>query len=416
MASPSDTRPPLDVRMKRTSAGDMFRLAAAYLRETAPTNGARGASAPFAVLPQFMACVRLDPESIRLYFAHLHPRANWRTRAARVLLTAATKAPPARSAVFEGPVARALGGAFVYDPAADYPDVDWAGVDVLLAEWQFVGVFSGRAGTVSHVLIDDKYERCLQNEVEARESLAAWVSAPPVLRARQVGPVKGWTEPFLLNEATLDERRDPFDELQAMLCVAYAATAEETDLGDYVGRLEQQAGRVYPAGAGAAEAVGEPLRRVLADVRAQAEREGAGTVPIARCHGDLNLGQVMVTGDDKALIDWSESEPAVAFHDYVYNALWRHGWDDLSAYPDVPWLRVLRSGLRDALGRVSPRLAAGLVLAEVALKQHVDYNEQRGTIKIWTRLADHYLASSPPNSPTPAPARSSFPAPAGPPA
>lgn len=416
MDSPPVAPPSLDVLMKRTSAGDMFRLAAAYLRETAPTDGGRRPSAPFAVLPQFRACVRLDPESIRLYFAHLHPRSNVRTRAVRALLLAAARAPLAKAAAFNGPAARALGGASAYDPSADYPDVDWSSVDVLLAEWQFVGVFSGRAGTVSHVLIDDKYERCLQNEVEARESLAAWVSAPPVLRAHQVGSVKGWTEPFLLNDATLDARRDPFDELQAMLCVAYAATAEETEVVDYVDRLEERADRLYPAGAGAAETVGDPLRRILVEVRAQAEREGAGSVPIARCHGDLNLGQVVVVGGDKALIDWSESEPAVAFHDYVYNALWRHGWDDLSAYPDIPWLRVLQSGLRDALGRVSPRLAAGLVLAEVALKQHVDYNERRGTIKTWTRLADHYLASSPPNSPTPERVRSSFPAPSGHPA
>ena len=391
----------------------MFRLAAAYLRETVPASGDPQSSAPFAVLPQFNACVRLDPESVRLYFAHLHPRANWRTRAARALLTAAAKALSVRAAVFAGPAARALGGAFAYDPAADYPDVDWTGVDVLLAEWQFVGVFSGRAGTVSHVLIDDKYERCLQNEVDARASLAAWVSAPPVLRARQVGPIKGWTEPFLLNEATLDERRDPFDELQAMLCVAYAATAEETDAADYVDGLVRRAEDLYPAGGGAAESVGGLLRQILVDLRAQVGREGVGAIPIARCHGDLNLGQVMVAGGDKALIDWSESEPAVAFHDYVYNALWRHGWDDLSAYPDVPWLRVLRSGLRDALGRVSPRLAAGLVLAEVALKQHVDYNERRGTIKTWTRLADHYLSSSPPNSHMPARGPSSFAEPPG---
>ena len=392
---------PLTTRMKRVTVGEMFRLAHGYLRETGAAPGPGAASVPFVVVPQLRACVRLDPASVQLYFDHVHPRRSWRTGATRALLSAAARTLRVRSALFRGPVGRALGSPFVYDPAGDLPHVDWAAVDVLLAEWQFVGVFSASAGTVSHVLTDDKYERCLENEVAARESLGPWVSLPPVLRASRTGPAKGWTEPFLLNEVALDERRDPFLELQAMLCVAYAATGEEADAAGYLDGLDRRAEALYPAEPGAAESVGRPLRQLLRSVRAQVAEHGVGTLPLARCHGDLSFGQVLSAGGQTALIDWSESEIAVAFHDYVYAALWHHGWRDFASPIAVRDLRVMRSGLWEVLQRVPPLLAVGLVLAEVALKQHVDYNERRGTVKMWGRLAEHYAQFSS----APAPAR-----------
>ena len=394
-ASPEkDPEAPLDVRMKRVTAREMFRLAHGYLRETEPTSGPAPETVPFAVLPQLLACVRLDPESVRLYFDHVHPRRGWRTRSMQALLTTVAKRPALRGALLEGLASRALGGAFVYDPAPDFRHVDWSAVDVLLAEWQFVGVFSGRRRTVSHVLTHDKYERCFENEIAAREAFGAWVALPPALRVQETG-VRGWTEPFVPNEAPVNERRDSFSEVQAMLCVAYAATGRETDAAAYVDQLARQADTFYDEGS----PVGVLLRRLLASVREQVALGDLSTLPIARCHGDLGVGQVLTVGNEPAVIDWSESEPAVVFHDYVYNALWRHGWGDFSVLPDIPDLRVLRSGLREVLDRVPHCLAAGLVLAEVAVKQRVDYAEGRGTVKTWTRLADQYLQTSSAPSP-----------------
>lgn len=398
MYTSTAARPPT-VRMKRVSAGEMFRLAYGYLREAGGASGVHATSVPFVVVPQFKACLRLDPISVRLYFEHIHPRQSWRTRATRAFLSAAARSPIVRSALLRGPVHRALGNPVLYDPMEDLPDVDWTTVDILLAEWQFVGVFCASAGTVSHVLIDDKYKRCLTNEVEARASLGPWVSLPPVLYASQTGAVKGWTEPLLLNDRPLGDRRDPFLELQAMLCVAYAATGEEADAVGYLDELDHRASARYPAGSGAAESVGRPLREILRTVRAQVIQDEVGTLPLARCHGDLSFGQVMSVGDQTALIDWSESEVAVAFHDYVYASLWHHGWRDFVDPIAVRDLRVMRSGLWKVLQRIPPLLAVGLVLAEVALKQHVDYNERRGTIQMWIQLAERYAQFSPASVP-----------------
>ena len=374
------TQDPLDAYMKRTSAREMFRLADAYLQ--AAPSGARVSTVPFVVLPRFDACIRLDAKAIRLFFAHLHRASSWRARAFRAFLLGLAAVPRR--------LARSFSGVAIYDPAALYPDTDWTRVDVLLAEWQFVGVFSESEGVVSHVLTASKYERCFRNEVEAREVMRPFVPLPETLRVEREG-ARGWTESFFPNEAMQEKRRAAFAELQRAMCRAYTETGDRVSLADYLTGLETLRAERYLGGN---EETSERLQRMIAWARGQGSCEGVGPVLIARGHGDFNLGQVLVSGDECVLIDWSESETGLAIHDYVQSALWSYGWRDLTSPIDVPDLYPMRDELATELARVSPLLAIVLVLIEIGVKQHVDYNAARGSFPAWRTLVDHVLRAT----------------------
>ena len=368
---------PLDARMKRTTASEMFRLTDAYLRATRPP--ASAAPTPFAVLPRFGACIRLNPGAVGFFFANLHGRPSWRSRALQAALEVLALWPHQLSA--------RVPGLTVFDPSACYPSTDWAGIDVLLAEWQFVGVFSGAKGTVSHVLTEPKYARCFRNEVEGRAAMRPFVPLPETLHVEREG-TRGWTEAFSPNTASPNARRAAFDELQRAMCRAYAEVDETVPTATYLAELRVRAADRYAGGN--ADVLGR-LGRLTAWAEDQAVREGADAIRVARGHGDFNLGQVLAAEDAHVLIDWSESERAVVFHDYVQAALWSYGWRDVGVPIDVPDLAPMRGELAPDLDALSPLLAVALVLAEIGVKQHVDYNEARGTVRSWTALADRAL-------------------------
>ena len=104
--------------------------------------------------------------------------------------------------------------------------------------------------------------------------------------------------------------------------------------------------------------------------------------------------QVLVEDGQPYVIDWSESETATGTHDFVYSAVFHNGWDRYTGPVDVPVLARLRDGLGEYLERFTPAVWMGVMLAEVGVKQYVDYNERRGTLRRWTHLADRYLAET----------------------
>jgi hypothetical protein len=138
--------------------------------------------------------------------------------------------------------------------------------------------------------------------------------------------------------------------------------------------------------------VASRLRGVIERVRTLSRSQGEGGIDLARCHGDLNRGQVIVGDGEAYLIDWSESEMAAVFHDLMYSAMFHYGWRDFLSAVEVPALETLRRGLLPTLDLYDPPLMVGVVLAEVGVKQYVDYNENRGTIKGWVKITDHYLS------------------------
>lgn len=379
------TLPDLDASMKRTTARSMFSLAGAYLRATRPPPPPPR-PVLFAVVPRLNACIRLRKGAVHLFFDHILLRQSRKTSAVRRLLVALSALPSS--------LASRIPGLTVIDASAMQPNADWSPVDVLLAEWQFVGVFSGTEGTVSHVLTEPRYERCFQNEVEAREEVADWLPLPPALHV-EVGPdVRGWTEPFFANTARLSELDGPFKDLQSQMSSMYAATAESVSADVYIEGLVRRFDTDYPP----EDVVSDRLHRLAEWAHHQLKREGVATLPIARGHGDLNPGQVLYADGEHRLIDWSESETGVVFHDYIQSALWFYGWRDLAAPIRVSQLSALREGLADTLSSLSPLLAVVLVLIEVGVKQRAEYADQRATVRSWTELATEALRIADANS------------------
>ena len=367
----------LDAQMKRTTAREMFRLAAAYFRSDSVNASGHEL---FVLLPRFNACVRLSPDAVRLYFDHVHAHRSWRARAFRAALMVLARGPKA--------LAGLVPSLPLYKPQEAYPSTDWSAIDVLLAEWQFVGAFSGAHQSVSHILTDAQYERCFENEMGARNEMRPFVPMPRTVRIER-GESRGWTEQFFPNDASLSERQRPFSDLQTAMCHAYVETGETISVTAHLAHLRARIDRSYLPGVN--DPIADRLRKLLEWTRAQAAREGIESLRLARGHGDFNPGQVLSAGGNHVLIDWSESERGVVFHDYVQSALWFYGWRDLAAPVDVPALYTMRDGLSDELDRLSPLLAVALVLVEVGAKQHMDYTQRRGTFRSWMALASETL-------------------------
>lgn len=359
-------------RLKRKTPDEMFESVAAFERAHSTSPNMRDGVARFFVVSHFHACIRAAPEAVDFYFDTLHPRRSWRTEGVRLVFKAATRSGIARAGLSRAGLLDS-----VYD-AAPLEGVSWSEFDVLLAEWQFTGAFSASKGTVSHVLTQERYAENLRNEVEARRQLGDVVRIPHLHGSWTSGEARGWTEETIFQSPPADSR--PFDEGQRMMLRAYEVTRETVNLDDYLDRLAALCHTRY---ADSPSVVKAPVDDLLALARVSAAKAKLHSIPLARCHGDLNWAQMVGPPEAPLLIDWSESEVCSIFHDLVYSSIrygrWR-GYTD-KKYPDM--MTVLRDGLQDDMVAVPGIFASALVLAEVGIKQHVDHVCERGSFSAW---------------------------------
>ena len=367
--------------LKRKTPQEMIESAATFERAhgpatPVPNTGGRG-GASFFVVPRFHACIRTSPSAVDFYFDVLHPRRSWRTLGVRTAFKAAVFSRAARTALTRSGLLHSV------HPAPHVPGVQWEDFDVLLGEWQFTGAFSGRRGTVSHILTQDQYADSLQNEVGARRALEGVVRTPRIHGAWTEGEARGWTEDIVFQSPPADDR--PVDQAQAMMLQAYRATRSTVSMGLYIDGLQEKADERYAGGP--AEAKGR-VDALLDLARRTSDEAGLHSLTLARCHGDLNWAQMVGPPEAPFLIDWSESEVCAVFHDLVFSSIrygrWRNYAD--KDYPDM--FGILRDELRDEMDGVPGAFASALVLAEVGVKQYVDHTQGRGTWRDWRNHVD----------------------------
>lgn len=375
------------MKLKRTTPDEMFAIVQKCLTaHPGPLGTDEALRARFFVVQRYNAVLRADREAIRGFFSYMSLGGSRRAAAFSLVLQAASVSKLAlRAARKAGIVQDVL-------DTAPYPGVRWNAVDALVAEWQFVACFSLPEGSVTHCLAHPKYERCLFNEVEARREVAGTVRVPELLASYPEWP-SGYTERIVRGRRKVSRGDAHFERAQAMMLKLYARTQEEVELDAYLNRLEGEASQRYGENADVASLLARLVGRVK-ELDALAQRgdpKRAGTISLVRCHGDLNHNQVVVEDGTPHLIDWSESQTASVTHDLFYTAVFHLGWRDFGGPLEAEGLETLREGLRGTLHRYSPALLAGLMLAEVAMKQHVDFNEGRGTSKRWVKIVDRYL-------------------------
>jgi hypothetical protein len=367
--------------LKRTSPEEMLAVVQAFWRaHPGPLSGEDSSAHRFFVVPRYNALLRADPKAIANFFSYMSTGGGWRAVITKSMLLAACRSRWALR------VAEKVGVIRGSVDTTGYPGVQWGVVDALVAEWQFVACFSLPEQTVTHCLSHERYSRCLHNEVGARSEVARWVRVPELKAVHMTWP-SGWTEPIIQGGGKFLDKSPYFADAQAAMLRVYHETQEETNLNEYLERLESLTEERYSEGS----EVANRLRGVIERVRTLSGPQGEEGLDLARCHGDLNRGQVIVEDGEAYLIDWSESEMAAVFHDLMYSAMFHYGWRDFLSAVEVPALETLRRGLLPILQLYDPPLMVGIVLVEVGVKQYVDYNEGRGTIKIWNNLIDHYI-------------------------
>lgn len=367
--------------LKRTSPSEMLSIVQAFQKACSGSlSGSEVLSPRFLVVPRYNALLRSDSGAIRRFFSFMSLRGSHRARALEVLLRGALHSRFLLKALMR---AGHVEGVLNTDA---FPGVKWSRVDALVAEWQFVACFSSDH-TVTHCLAHPKYEGHLDNELVAREEVVGIVPIPELVSAIRGWP-SGWTEAIV--GADRKANSSQFSEIQRSLLDLYRSRGVEASVGEYLVTMRLKAEERYAEN----EFVLERIVRLIK--RAEALSGGGRTaLLLARCHGDLNLNQVLVEDGKPYLIDWSESEVAAVFHDYVYSAVFHYRWREFSREIEVPELEPMKTGLGGELSRHPPAFYIGVMLAEVGVKQHVDYNERRGTLKGWTRLVDSFLEVEP---------------------
>jgi hypothetical protein len=343
------------------------------------------ARASFLGIPRFGVLIRARTDSVQAYFRYLHPRSSWRAFVYHIVLLIIVwcRIPQ---------LARWLG---LIEAVYTFETSDAGGlcdVDVLLAEWQFVGAFSFKTDTVAHILTHEKYRRCLINEIEARKELAAVVDIPGLLDARMEGANSGYVEKIVRRDRRCVEG-EVFGQAQRQMLASYSVTGRRVALEHYIADLTKSVERAYvsPQRDRQLARLVESLLTILDN---RAPRTQGVEIGLARCHGDFNSRQIIQSSSGMAIVDWSESEYASVFHDYVYSAIWHLGWRGFGESVHVPALEPLRRGISEEMDRFDPLFVVAIVLIEIAAKQTVDYTEKRGTRAVWVRTVSAFVETA----------------------
>lgn len=367
--------------LKRTTPEQMLTIVSDFwAARPGPLSGNDPGPHRFFVVPKYQALVRADPKAVASFFSFMAlGKSSWLYRP---LLTAACWSGLAlKGAIKSGRI-----HGLVEAPAG----VRWSAVDALLAEWQFVACFSLSEGLVAHCLSYEKYHRCLINEIEGRAAAGGSLNVPEMLAAYTSAPA-GWTEQVVRADGKVLADDEPYQQVQVGLLGMYLATGREVAMADYLDALLQRADEAHEHEDVIA------IIRVLVDRARSLCGEFEGSIWLARCHGDVNTRQILVEDGVPYVIDWSESEEASATHDFVYAAVFHHGWKDYDQPIDVPVLETLRRGLDERLRQYPPAFWVALTLAEVGVKQFVDFNERRGMLKRWAHISSRYLGNAIPS-------------------
>lgn len=371
------------MKLKRTTPEQMFAIVRDFW--VAWPGALSGESQPqrFFVVPRYNAVLRADPGAIHNFFSFMSLGGSVHAAVIKPVLQAACHSRLALKA--------ALRAGYIHSvcDSSVYPGVRWDAGDALVAQWQFVGCFSLPHRLVAHCLADPRYAYYLQNEIEARREVARIVPIPQ-LRAVHMEWPSGWTERIIRGRKRVRNDDPPFAWAQAGMLQVYQQTRQDMRLLDYLDQLAALARERYAEDA-------EPRRRIealLERVKSISHLESSRDLWVSRCHGDLGPEQVVVDQEKAYLVDWCGSEATSVFHDLIYSALFRYGWRDFEQPVSVPVLEPLRQGLNEALQGYPPALTVGLVLAEMGVKEYVDYGWGKGRLKAWSKIVDHYLEST----------------------
>lgn len=370
---------PTPMKLKRSTPDEMVSIVQTFWTVNGGSlSGTEEAPQSFMVVPRYNALIRAHPQAVRAFFSYMGVKRSPRARVLELLLVVATRSRFVLNwLIRSGTVVAALS-------TSSYLGVKWSEVDALLSEWQFVACFSSKYGSVTHCLSDPKYGGHLRNELNARGEVVGIVPIPKLGRVVLEWP-SGWTEAIVKAERKATPAE--FDQIQIALLKLYRSSATKATVREYLSLLKARVEERYKHNEFMVRRMAHVFERVveLAGERVHDE------ISLARCHGDLSPSQVLVSEEGMCLIDWSESEVSSIFHDFVCTSLFYHRWRDFGSEIDVASLSTMRMGLSRDLRRYPPAFYIGVVLLEIGLKQHVDYNEGRGTLKGWSRLTDTLL-------------------------
>lgn len=326
----------------------------------------------FYIIKRMHSCVKADRKSIDFFFSRIYRVDTFKTLLFKNLLLVGTKSNLLRKLLKRSKLISD------YHTLPLHSHLQWENVDVLFAEWDFIGVFSGNQKKVSHLLYSPEYISKLKNEVEARQELKDVINIPPLLEHQIKN--EGWYEDKLRvskNGQFISDQN--YLHAQEQLIEVYKFTKKNILFSDYLAELKRKSDKVY----GNNKLILQKIYSLL-DILLEETVKNL-YLPITRCHGDFNKNQLLKYKNAIAIIDWAESEYNIAWHDYIYNKMFNASY---AFSKKSPLSKYLHSELNCLISQKSLKI---LVLIEVALKQHAAFNNQRGYLTKWVAISNTCL-------------------------
>lgn len=365
--------------LKRFDVHEMFGHVAKFGQRWPCVHREQQVSTEFFVIPRYNACVRANSRSIDFFFHYLHRVHSLRSKAFHQVLKAACKAPFIRKLLIK------MGVVEEVVQTGPYTGVDWSQIDVLFAEWHFVGAFSGENGEVAHVLGFPEFRKRLERELNARSELRDVIPIPETKQSFLDAPA-GWVEQIVgSKKGQLIEKKD-YERAQKMLLNSYWRLSHKADPEVYLRRLITQIYDRYDE----PEKTLPALEELIRHAQILTSHIGDRKITLGRTHGDFKPSQLLIDESEIYIIDWSESTHTWIVHDLI-DILISKDVFSFNEYRMPGHIEVLFEGLQFELKEVPLQLPFVITLLEIAVRQHVVFSEGRGPIKRWKKAAENVL-------------------------
>lgn len=368
-------------RLKRFESQTMFQLVQRFSQQWPSVSSEGSKEASFFVVSRLHACIRSSASAVDFFFTRIHRVDTLRTRAFHFLL---------KCAVYSRPLQRALAKYGLIDEIIDasvYANVDWEQIDVLFAEWHFVGAFSQSTCEVAHVLGFPEFSDKMKREIEARYDVREIIDVPEIKHHFPEEPA-GWVEEIVGERRGQVVSSDDYRRAQERMISLYKHTGRRVEAATYVDEL-------FHAGCTHYENESETAL-LLFEIRREAQalilNHDIGDLTIARTHGDFKASQLLRYESTLFVVDWSESAYTWIVHDLVSLFMIFHKTFDLSRGSVPHQLVVLYDGLQPELTAVPDKLPFLVTLMEIAVRQRTVFTQKKGPLDAWVGAARKVLS------------------------
>lgn len=364
--------------LRRYSVRDMFDIVEKSNLFSRGSNSKKGVC-KFIAIPRYNAVIRLNYSSIYFFFNYIYKVRTIKTYFIWTILMFISVLS------YFSFILKLLKIQFqIYSPQI-LSNTEWKKINVLFAEWHFIGVYTKGNNTVTHLLSNTEYINRLENEINARRICQKHnIDVIPQLFSTEISKNGYWIEEISVDKNKQFISDEDFNISMQKLCNIYNKTVKYIEFNRYFESLKTKLLNVK------SKEIQLYRDRIYSFIETNSNKQNF-SIKLALAHGDFNKGQILKKNNKLIFIDWSDGGMFNLFFDIISVTL-NLGGENTFRIDLIPKeYSVLKKYFLKEISLTYFDLFVALTLLETLSVQHNEFDKRRGPYKRWTKQVELFL-------------------------